>query len=112
MVKQFSAVSATHLCFQREVTQELNDLRHMVIIFGEEFSLTVRVKEEVGRQEFEDYTGDAPYIGPCVPVAPADDDLRSAVLACLNVLGKMFLGRCCVAKICNLDRNQRRIRRG
>ena len=44
MVEQFAAILAAHLNFEGEVAKQLDDLRHMIIVLVEEFSLTLRIK--------------------------------------------------------------------
>jgi len=50
MIKQFATVFAAHLNLQWEVAEQLDYLRHVVVIFSEKFSLPLWVKEIFGRQ--------------------------------------------------------------
>ena len=54
MVEKLAAILATHLNFEGEVAQQFNDLCHMIIILGEEFSLTLRVKQVLCSQQLKD----------------------------------------------------------
>lgn len=44
MVKQFPTILAAHLDIEGEVTEQLNDLRHMVVILREQLSLPMGIK--------------------------------------------------------------------
>jgi len=50
MVEEFAAVFATHLDFEWEVSEELYDLSHVVIVLGEQLSLALGVEQVFGRQ--------------------------------------------------------------
>ena len=54
VIEQVSTVLAPHLYLKREVTHELNDLRHMVVVLGEQLSLALRVEQVLRSQELED----------------------------------------------------------
>lgn len=56
MIEQLTTVLATHLHLKREIPKKFNDLRHMVIVFGEQLALTLRVEQVFGSQQFEDLT--------------------------------------------------------
>ena len=54
VIEELAAVFTTHLDFQGEISQQLYDLGHMIIILGEELSLTMWIKEKVSCQELKD----------------------------------------------------------
>ena len=49
----------------------------------------------------------APDIGPAIPITTAKDSLRRAILTGLDLLRVMFLRRCCISQIGNLDGDRR-----
>jgi hypothetical protein len=44
MIKQLSAIFASHLYLQWKIPEELNNLRHMVVVLGEQLPLALWVK--------------------------------------------------------------------
>lgn len=44
MVKQFPTIFTAHLDIEGEVTEQLDDLRHMVVILREQLSLSMGIK--------------------------------------------------------------------
>lgn len=53
MIEQIPTVLAPHLACQREVSNQFDDLSHMIIIFGEKSSLGLGIKEVLPSQEFK-----------------------------------------------------------
>jgi hypothetical protein len=50
VVKQLPAVLAPHLDLEREIAEEFDDLRHVIVVLGEQFALSLWVKEVFRRQ--------------------------------------------------------------
>jgi hypothetical protein len=53
MVEQVFAVLPPHLDIERKVTEEFDDLRHLIIVLGEQLALPLRIEKEFCRKELE-----------------------------------------------------------
>ena len=110
MVEQLSTILAAHLSVQREITHELDDLSHMIIILREQLSLPLRVEKVVGGEKLEHHTSDTPDVSAGTPVFAAEDGLGCTILPGLDIFRIVFLRRGGVAEVSNLDRD--RVERG
>jgi len=45
VIKQLTAILATHLHLKREVTEQFDDLGHVIVVFGEQLALRLRIKQ-------------------------------------------------------------------
>ncbi len=53
MIKQLTAIFASHLDVQRKVSEKFNELGHVVIVQGEELAGALGVKEVFGGKELK-----------------------------------------------------------
>ena len=54
MIEQLTTVLAAHLDIKWEVTHELDNLSHMIIVFREQLSLALRIEQILGGQQLKD----------------------------------------------------------
>jgi hypothetical protein len=133
MVKQLSTIFAAHLSFKREIAQQFNNLRHVVVIFCEQLSLTLWIEEVLCCEQFETlnasripintisercqieeahHAGQAPNIYSSIPVTPTDDRLGGTILPCLNIFREVTFAWGCITQISYLNRYRRRVYAG
>ena len=86
----------------RHDAEELNEKRN-VVFFTSVFLRGLRVKEIVGRDQFEDHACHRPDVHGRV-VRCADDSLRGPVLPCLHVVRGVLLDPAGGAQASDLER--------
>lgn len=87
----------------RPTAQQLHDLRAMIVVLAEQLSLTLRIEQVLGREQFENDARQAPHVRRRAPVAAPRDGLGRAVLPRLDVFGVVFVDRRRIAEVGDLD---------
>ena len=86
-----------------KVAAELDDLRHVVVVFFVDATFGTRVEEVVACCELKDHAGDTPDVNGGAPVTSADNSFRGAILPRLDILGVMVISGGGIAQVGYLD---------
>lgn len=84
----------------RHATQKFHHLSKMVIVFVVVVALSW-LEQEVARHHFENSARKGPHIGACIIVC-SNDDLRGAILSCLDLWSKVVISPAAITHIAYL----------
>lgn len=103
IVENIPAVSPTKLHVCVEVAQQLDYLRHVVVVFAKDVALALRIEEILRRQQLEDDACRTPNVRRRAPVRTTKDSLWRPILSRLDILGIMLHRRRRISEVGNLD---------